>query len=137
MVKLTLALQSFHVRRRYPSFSYQRVGAEAVWRGVLQPRAISPAYRVEVRYRIDGIPCVRVLWPAIGIEAPHRYSDGTLCLYWHEEWIWHPNELIAETIIPWTALWLYYYELWLDTGEWLGTSSHQTESIKTERTDGS
>jgi hypothetical protein len=35
--------------------------------------------------------------------------------------------LIATTILPWTALWLYYYELWLDTGKWLGPSSHATD----------
>jgi hypothetical protein len=36
--------------------------------------------------------------------------------------------LIATTLIPWTALWLYYYELWLDTGKWLGPSSHASDS---------
>lgn len=35
--------------------------------------------------------------------------------------------LIAKTILPWTALWLYYYELWLDTGKWLGPSSHTAD----------
>jgi len=35
--------------------------------------------------------------------------------------------LIATTILPWTALWLYYYELWLDTGKWLGPSSHSAD----------
>jgi hypothetical protein len=27
---------------------------------------------------------------------------------------------IAETIIPWTSEWLYFYELWVFTGEWHG-----------------
>jgi len=59
------------------------------------------------------------------------YADETLCLFWPDEWIWRGHELVAETIIPWTALWLYYYELWLDTGEWLGPSSHHP-SLKDE-----
>jgi hypothetical protein len=28
--------------------------------------------------------------------------------------------MIATTIIPWLALWLYYYEVWLATGHWEG-----------------
>ena len=32
--------------------------------------------------------------------------------------------MIADTILPWAALWLVFYELWCDTGRWLGPSSH-------------
>jgi hypothetical protein len=134
---VTLALQDLHVRQRFPGFSYRRVGGEVIWRGSLQPRATSPAYRVGVSYRVGWIPEVRVLWPALATGAPHLYSDGTLCLYWPKEWVWRSHELIAETIIPWTALWLFFYELWLDTGEWLGPSSHQTQASKSEGRDGS
>lgn len=36
--------------------------------------------------------------------------------------------MIAETIVPWTALWLLYYELWLETDEWLGPEApHQAK----------
>jgi hypothetical protein len=27
---------------------------------------------------------------------------------------------IADTIIPWTSEWLFFYELWLASGEWHG-----------------
>jgi hypothetical protein len=27
---------------------------------------------------------------------------------------------VADTTVPWTALWLYHYEVWHATGEWLG-----------------
>ena len=37
------------------------------------------------------------------------------------------SKLIANTIIPWTVEWLYYYELWLATGEWLGGGEHLTK----------
>lgn len=33
-------------------------------------------------------------------------------------------KLLADTIIPWTVEWLYFYELWLATGEWLGGGEH-------------
>jgi hypothetical protein len=85
-------------------------------------------YQVEIRYKLTDCPKVRVLKPPLLAKAPHRYGDGTLCLYWYKEWIWRRHLLIAETIIPWTALWLLYYELWMDTGEWLGPSSHFTLS---------
>jgi len=29
-----------------------------------------------------------------------------------------------ETIVPWACLWLYYYEVWHTTGEWLGGGLH-------------
>ena len=39
------------------------------------------------------------------------------------------NKLIANTIIPWTVEWLYYYELWQATGEWLGGGEHPENEI--------
>jgi len=130
-------MQDLHVRQRFPGFSYKRVGGEVTWRGSLQPRATSPAYWVEVKYRVGRVPKVRVLRPSLVAGAPHLYGDGTLCLYWPKEWVWRCHELIAETVIPWAALWLFFYELWLDTGEWLGPSSHQTQACESEGCDGS
>jgi hypothetical protein len=121
---LDLGLQGFQVRHHFPDFSYHRRNGRGVWSGTLQPRLTSPVYQVEIEYRHGKSPTVRVIWPAIVAGAPHLYPDGSLCLYWPKEWRWRPDQLIAETIIPWTALWLYYYELWLDTGQWLGPSSH-------------
>ena len=31
---------------------------------------------------------------------------------------------LATTIVPWCSEWLFYYELWLATGEWLGGGVH-------------
>jgi len=62
--------------------------------------------------------------PALPANAPHRYSDGRLCLYWPKEWRWSDSESIAATIMVWTALWLEYYEVWEAVGAWLGPSSH-------------
>jgi hypothetical protein len=69
---------------------------------------------------------VRVLAPKLVDRAPHLYPDGSLCLYWPKEWRWAPFEAIGETLLPWAALWLYYYEIWVDTGAWLGPSSHMS-----------
>ena len=121
---INLALQHMHVQHRFPNFSYRNRHGKALWHGSLQPQPTSPAYQVEIQYRLMDIPKVRVLSPHLASHTPHLYRDGSLCLYWPAEWRWQQDTLIAETIIPWTAAWLYYYELWLDTGTWLGPSSH-------------
>lgn len=30
------------------------------------------------------------------------------------------KQIIADSIIPWTQEWLYFYEIWLATGNWCG-----------------
>jgi len=121
-----LALQNFLMAKGFPGFSYDRQGGLVTWRGTLQPRTCSPEYQIQVQYSIRTTPKVKVVWPPLALKAPHLYHDGTLCLYWTDEWRWRPDQIIAQTLLPWAALWLYFYELWLDTGEWLGPSSHQT-----------
>jgi hypothetical protein len=119
-------LQQMHMAHRFPAFTRRTMPGATEWRGTLQPRDTSPAYKVavKVRHTVDAVPQVRVLRPALAPNAPHLYGDGTLCLYWPEEWHWRHDALIAETILPWAVLWLFHYELWLDCGEWLGPSSH-------------
>ena len=33
-------------------------------------------------------------------------------------------KFLSKTIVPWTVEWLYFYELWLATGEWYGGGDH-------------
>ena len=126
---MTAGVQNLRIRQLFPAFSFVWRNAVGVWRGYLQPSETSPAYRVEVRYQQGGLPTVRVLQPTLIKGAPHLYREGHLCLYWPKEWHWRGDTLIAETILPWTAQWLLYYELWLDTGRWLGPSSHDTKGL--------
>lgn len=129
--QLSVLQQHGRIRGAFPSFILQFRRGEAIWTGTLQPRVTSPAYRIQVTYLLGGVPRVRVLSPELVRGAHHLYADGSLCLFWPKEWRWKPAEAIAETLLPWAAVWLYYYELWLDTGEWLGPSSHHT--LKEER----
>lgn len=121
---ISLALQDAHIRQCFPAFSRHISRGHAVWRGALQPRRNSPAYHVRVSYKLKKVPKVQILSPSLVTGTGHLYPDGSLCLYWPKEWQWRADQLIAETIIPWSASWLFFYELWLDTGEWLGPSSH-------------
>ena len=117
-------LQRAAVKAAFPQFRWRITRAGGVeWRGTLQPTPESPAYEVRIIHEPDQRPMVYIDRPAISSDASHRYSDGSLCLYWPEEWSWTARESLAATVIPWTAYWLYYYELWLKTGEWLGPSS--------------
>lgn len=125
--KFNSAIQSLHILYRFPGFTYRRERGVAVWRGTLQPRPLSPHYRIAVRYKPSSPPIVEVIAPALAPKAPHLWRDKTLCLYYPKENPWQRDMLIATTILPWTALWLYYYELWLDTGKWLGPSSHAAD----------
>lgn len=125
---ISLAVQNLQVRRLFPGFSYRYCRSAAHWSGTLQPRLTSPVYTIEISYRLFRIPIVKVLHPVLAPKPPHVYPDGSLCLYWPREWRWTTQCLIAETIIPWTASWLYFYELWLDTEKWLGPSAHDSPS---------
>ncbi|MBN4003604.1 MAG: hypothetical protein HWQ58_18080 [Nostoc sp. LPT] len=124
---VNLGLQNLHIRYRFPGFTYKRELGAGVWRGTLQPSPLSQKYRVAVSYKLNSYPNVKVISPALSPKAPHLWTDGTLCLYYPKESPWQRDMLIATTILPWTALWLYYYELWLDTGKWLGSSSHASD----------
>lgn len=124
---VNLAIQSLHILHRFPGFTYRRERGAGVWRGTLQPRSLSQKYRVAISYKLHCYPTVRIITPTLPPKAPHRWSDGTLCLFYPKENPWRQDMLIATTILPWTALWLYYYELWLDTGKWLGPSSHASD----------
>ena len=128
---LNLGIQDAHIRRRFPGFIKTPRGGFGVWSGPIQPQPVSPVYMVQIVYHLKKHPRVYVIKPQLVRGAPHLYKDRSLCLYWPPEWDWSPDCLIANTIIPWTASWLLFYELWLDTGKWLGPSSHQKPGLPT------
>ena len=116
---LSLAIQQACIRERFPQFHYSR--AQSTWTGKLRPTAKSREYLVEITYTLYSIPQVFILRPKLHPNAPHIYKkSGALCLYYPEDGSWNNRKLLGNTIFLWTAEWLYYYELWLATGEWFG-----------------
>lgn len=101
------------------------LNSAAVWIGEIQPTELSRQYRAKIEYKIEKPPRINIISPKLKLfegaeKLPHIYGDGSLCLYTPRNGEWHGGKLIALTIVPWISLWLFYYEAWLITGEWLG-----------------
>lgn len=96
----------------------------------LQPTSESMIYTVKFVCAVNSRKVVIfVINPAIkrrmkGKLVPHMYSDGSLCLYYPKHKEWSIEDDWGTTLVPWTTLWLFYYEIWLETGEWLGGGKH-------------
>lgn len=120
MRNISLGLQIADMARRFPGFRFQRPAMS--WYGHLQPAEDAARYRVAVTYRPPKCPKVWVRDPKPHADAPHRYSDRSLCLYDPRVGEWHPGLFLSETLVPWTAEWLLYYEAWLVDPErrWFG-----------------
>lgn len=100
-----------------------------VLNGKVRPTAISPEYDIHIVYKPNEMPKVHVLSPKLQIRPektslPHIYSEDNLCLYYKD--YDKRQDLLAETIIVWITWWLYYYEIWYQTGKWVakGTDNH-------------
>lgn len=101
------------------------------WTFSAQPLPLSRQYRIGLTYRPNKPPRVYVLEPDLrlltnGRPIPHVYSQApvSLCLYYPKAQEWSPAMKLSETIIPWSFLWLFYFEDWLATGEWNGGGRH-------------
>lgn len=142
MAPLSIAEQDREIRAAWPGFrtiiASERLG---IWRGIV--RGLSHPYTVEIvyarnrhgdpfRYAYAPFPEVTILDPPLlrraddpGDPIPHVYIDPdrehpVLCLFDPRAKGWGRHEAIADTILPWTASWLRFYEAWHATGVWTG-----------------
>lgn len=82
-----------------------------------------------MKYNLLDNPKTIIISPKLtsnskGEEIPHLYSRENLCLYHPKYREFKRTDFLSDTIIPWTSLWLYYYEIWRVTDEWLGGGEH-------------
>ena len=105
-----------------------------VWRFPVRPDPLSRTYVARVEYQRRQPPHVFIEEPdlillAKGRPLPHVYSEVPvrLCLYLPEAYEWSADQRLDQTVIPWTALWLFYFEEWLWSGEWRGGGVHPGE----------
>jgi hypothetical protein len=121
--RASVSQQAFALARRFPDSRLRRDSRTLVWRGRMQPSPTSRSYLVEMKYRLGATPRVRVvsrLRTRTGESLPHVWNHSYRVLCLHERDDWNPRMLIADTTVPWAAEWLFFYELWLVTGEWDG-----------------
>lgn len=108
------------MRRCWPGFERERMVGGVRYAGTLRPTAASPEYAVHLEMPDVRAPVVWVRDPEVREDAPHRWSDGSLCLYKQALRPWGGRDLVALTVVPWAAVWLGFYEAWIETGIWWG-----------------
>jgi hypothetical protein len=122
---LTLREQADRIRMGWPSFTVRCTRDQLVATGLMQPTPLNDTYRVRIVYESGEPPKAYVDSPPLRVRGdgqpiPHVYPGPRPCLYLPGEGEWTNRRSLARTIIPWLALWLYYYELSHATGEWRG-----------------
>lgn len=135
--RLTIAQQEFGLREICPESECDTHHNKLQWRGLLSPTPLSQEYIIEVVYKVGLSPKIYVKEPQLIIPAgkklPHVYcqKEKRLCLYYPRgKSEWNESMSLARTILPWASEWLFYYEIWLSTGEWLGGGIHDTPDKK-------
>lgn len=134
---MSVSQQVVVMKQHYPHFRCIWKNNTATWIGTIQPTAASEEYLVRIQYQYGSVPKVWVIRPPLkrrisGERIPHVYPGNRLCLFLPGTQEWTYDKAIAQTIVPWTSLWLYYYEVWHATGEWLGGGVHPAPELKTK-----
>lgn len=101
------------------------------WLYWARPTPLGRDYLIRIRFRERSFPDTFVEDPdlralASGRKIPHAYSEVPmrLCLHLPRKGEWQPYMRIDETIVPWTYLWLGYFEEWLLFDDWKGGGEH-------------
>ena len=116
------------MKSKFPQLHSKQKGENIVFTGDLFVKPELPVYNVSVEYRGDLRPIVKVNSPALVDKPPHTFSDKSLCLYHSDNFKWSADKFIAKEIMQWTIVWIYFYEYWLQTGEWIAPEvSHDTD----------
>ncbi len=95
------------------------------------PTVLSRCYDARIEYQQGKSPEVFIDAPdltllAEGQPLPHVYAESPtrLCLYLPGSGQWNDWMRLDLTMVPWTALWLFYFEEWLCSGAWAGGGQH-------------
>ena len=97
------------------------------WHFEARPSPISRGYAMRLHYAVGNTPDMFVDEPDLvklagGRDLPHVYSQQPtrLCLFLPGTPEWTASMLLDRTVVPWSVLWLWYFEDWLSIGEWRG-----------------
>ena len=136
---ISLFEQKISLKMAYKGCSCEIKGNVLLWIGDVQPTPISRTYTVVVKFRMWESPQIWIIGDSLqnldSPDFPHKYDIDAnkkmvrICLYRYREF--NTYKFLSKTIIPWTIEWLYFYEIWLATGEWCGGGEHpNTGDIK-------
>lgn len=98
------------------------------WSRDFQPTPVSNTYTLKITYQMGFYPKSFIVSPkplllAAGAQClPHTYDTKKqrLCLFKPDFYEWTSSQSIADSIVHWAVLWMFYYESWQHTGIWLG-----------------
>lgn len=136
---ISLARQATLIEIIYPNLSTEITSnGELIVIGNIKPTPLSRDYTVKITYVIGYSPIIEIINPKLNDgskKLPHVYKKENLCLFYPRNKEWTKYDYIADKIIPWTSLWLYYYEIWNITGEWKGGGKHPDSGKKIKKLD--
>lgn len=97
--------------------------------GSVQPTIVSPCYKIKISFKVGQNPFVQVISPELKLypgktSLPHvnSHPDNPLCLFLFE--FDNRKDALAETVVVWITWWLYFYEIWYQTGKWIARGTH-------------
>lgn len=94
----------------------------------LCPTDNSREYVIRIFYKGYGRPQAWLLDPPLemfdGAKPHHIFGEDQnghpeLCVYKSGQDKWDSQKSLAIFFVPWVITWLYAYEIWLITGEWI------------------
>ena len=112
------------LRRSDPWLKVTVSGGILVADGLLRPQPGMREYHVRIDYRERYTPKTQVLNPQPARRdqeqpVPHTLGQDHLpCLFTTGDW--NSSMPLGDTIVPWLAEWLVFYEGWRLTGIWYG-----------------
>lgn len=123
-----LAEQAAAFKSLYPDFKVHNSGWTLKVEGWARPTVRSVIYKFVLVYIIGERPTIHILEPTLELhkdhsKLPHVFTGDSLCLYYSSS-EFNGSRLLANTVVQWITLWLYYYESWAVNGKWLGGGVH-------------
>ncbi len=136
--ELPLITQEKMLLKAFPDSYVKRGEFRLWWLGKLKPTSLSSEYSIAVKLENEKVETFVVEPEKLALfeketSLPHVYSTSKqkLCLFFPDGKEWNKGKLLVDTIIPWASEWLYFYEIWVLTGEWLGGGTkHEIEKNK-------
>lgn len=128
---LKLSVQLASLQAQLPDGLGQIQRGRLTWQFSAQPTPVSRRYRLRLVYVVHTAPEMFVVTPNLqsltaSRRIPHLYDQarGRLCLYLPKAREWNGRQLLADTMVPWALLWLFYFEEWLESDDWKGGGVH-------------